>query len=268
MRRSAFTLIELLVVIAIIGLLAAILFPVFARARENARRAACQSNLKQLGLGMIQYFQDYDEYPPCGNVNPINYRVGEGWAGQLLPYIKSTQVFQCPSAHGQPTPTGGKSYYSYAYNPGLVRDQNGGSYDNLSTLRPITVFVAASKTVLLSEIEANSYILNESESASAVSNGAGFTSSGAAYPTGVNAHPGSGWSGSLDPQPNERHFDGANYLAVDGHVKWFKPDQISYGYRCNTATPQGVYSGGTGSLFAECTDYSGSGAHPMTMSYR
>src|SRR5687767_6194063 len=63
-RKSGFTLIELLVVIAIIAILAAILFPVFARARENARRASCQSNLKQVGLGFVQYTQDYDERYP------------------------------------------------------------------------------------------------------------------------------------------------------------------------------------------------------------
>jgi prepilin-type N-terminal cleavage/methylation domain-containing protein/prepilin-type processing-associated H-X9-DG protein len=89
--QSGFTLIELLVVIAIIAILAAILFPVFARARENARRASCQSNLKQIGLGILQYTQDYDE----------RYFFRESasvpWAGLLQPYIKSTQLFKCPS---------------------------------------------------------------------------------------------------------------------------------------------------------------------------
>ena len=90
--RSAFTLIELLVVIAIIAILAAILFPVFARARENARRSSCQSNLKQIGLGVIQYTQDYDEKLP-----PI-YNNGIGsWRQFTQPYIKSVQVFACPS---------------------------------------------------------------------------------------------------------------------------------------------------------------------------
>jgi prepilin-type N-terminal cleavage/methylation domain-containing protein len=96
--KSAFTLIELLVVIAIIAILAAILFPVFGRARENARRSSCQSNLKQIGLGLMQYTQDYDE-----NTTPA--RVGENtatsirlaWPVLVQPYIKSTQLFVCPS---------------------------------------------------------------------------------------------------------------------------------------------------------------------------
>ena len=92
--RRAFTLIELLVVIAIIAILAAILFPVFARARENARRSSCQSNLKQIGLGMFQYTQDYDEKMPFARTGAPNYN---SWAGNIQPYIKSLQVFACPS---------------------------------------------------------------------------------------------------------------------------------------------------------------------------
>ncbi|RYZ89134.1 MAG: DUF1559 domain-containing protein [Proteobacteria bacterium] len=94
--RRAFTLIELLVVIAIIAILAAILFPVFGRARENARRSSCQSNLKQLGLGVTQYTQDYDEKLPCGDQLTSN-RPAQTWDMQIYPYVKSTQILNCPS---------------------------------------------------------------------------------------------------------------------------------------------------------------------------
>ncbi len=93
-RRFGFTLIELLVVIAIIAILASILFPVFARARENARRSSCMSNLKQIGLGIMQYVQDYDGFFPYVRVlstPKIN------WGQSIYPYVKSTQIFQCPS---------------------------------------------------------------------------------------------------------------------------------------------------------------------------
>src|ERR1700761_7609882 len=97
-RRQAFTLIELLVVIAIICILAAILFPVFARAREKARQTACASNMKQLGLAVRQYTSDYDERYPTGNYYDTihSWYWGLGWAGELYPYVKSQNVFTCP----------------------------------------------------------------------------------------------------------------------------------------------------------------------------
>jgi len=101
MRRSGFTLIELLVVIAIIAILAAILFPVFAQAREKARTASCSSNTKQLGLAVIMYKQDYDERFPFGGWRPTTALGPEEgtweWQNSTAPYIKNKGVFRCPS---------------------------------------------------------------------------------------------------------------------------------------------------------------------------
>ncbi|MEO7719178.1 MAG: DUF1559 domain-containing protein [Capsulimonas sp.] len=104
-HTQGFTLIELLVVIAIIAILAAILFPVFAKAREKARQTTCTSNMRQIGLGMVQYVQDYDElYPPVilgGNIwsgcDAANPTACTSWARVIMPYIKSDKVFICPS---------------------------------------------------------------------------------------------------------------------------------------------------------------------------
>jgi prepilin-type N-terminal cleavage/methylation domain-containing protein/prepilin-type processing-associated H-X9-DG protein len=91
--RKGFTLIELLVVIAIIAILAAILFPVFAKAREKARAISCLSNQKQIGLGILQYVQDNDEYYPISNGEDPQ---GGNWAQQIYPYVKSLDVYKCP----------------------------------------------------------------------------------------------------------------------------------------------------------------------------
>src|SRR5215218_7499166 len=106
MRRGGFTLIELLVVIAIIAILAAILFPVFAQAREKSRSSACLSNTKQMGTAISMYTDDYDETlpeywddnlaPKTNNPNPLGY-----WHNQIQPYVKNYQVFLCPSARSK-----------------------------------------------------------------------------------------------------------------------------------------------------------------------
>ncbi len=99
-KRRGFTLIELLVVIAIIAILAAILFPVFARAREKARQTSCLSNVKQLGLGVMMYAQDYDEVLPVSH-NPEVPSDANNWYEVIMPYVKNQQIFTCPSASNQ-----------------------------------------------------------------------------------------------------------------------------------------------------------------------
>jgi len=96
-ERRGFTLIELLVVIAIIAILAAILFPVFARAREKARQSSCLSNVKQINMGVMMYTQDYDETFPLGFVNRPSFADRYTWPGAVFPYINNRQVFDCPS---------------------------------------------------------------------------------------------------------------------------------------------------------------------------
>jgi len=119
-RKSGFTLIELLVVIAIIAILAAILFPVFARARENARRSSCQSNEKQIALGFKQYIQDNNE----------RYPAASGWNTAILDYTKSEAILKCPSAAGAGT-------FDYSYNSNM-----GGKNENKVDNTASTILVA------------------------------------------------------------------------------------------------------------------------------
>ena len=123
-RNYAFTLIELLVVIAIIAILAAILFPVFAQAREKARQTTCTSNLKQLGLAFTQYIQDYDERLPAnddGGCGTGSAGDGFGWSGKIYPYVKSSGVYTCPD-DTTPVATAGYIPLSYGYPSCLTYD--------------------------------------------------------------------------------------------------------------------------------------------------
>ena len=146
--RKAFTLIELLVVIAIIAILAAILFPVFARARENARRTSCLSNMKQIGLGALQYAQDYDEKWMVRSEDPVSYNLPGGipatWDLVLQPYIKSTQLLTCPSDPGGAIdlPGFGRVRRSYSITRYSI-DQGSNSGASLATFPSTAITVLA-----------------------------------------------------------------------------------------------------------------------------
>ncbi|HEY3332781.1 MAG TPA: DUF1559 domain-containing protein [Capsulimonadaceae bacterium] len=263
--RRGFTLIELLVVIAIIAILAAILFPVFATAREKARQTSCASNLKQLGLGVLQYVSDYDEIYPAGQFASM-YGPGCGWIGQIYPYVKSSGVFGCPS-DTTVVPNLSDTYHmdksSYLINQVTVIPQTGNTY-GITQAQPQSKFTAPTLSVELFEAagfgmhfppQAEGSSTGEQSSGS----GLGFNVQPASVTAGMNSaaywvdyptdcHAGygmacPGWTyyyglftalGSYPSAPkpsfaSNRHSGGANYLLADGHVKWLKPTQVSVG---------------------------------------
>jgi prepilin-type N-terminal cleavage/methylation domain-containing protein/prepilin-type processing-associated H-X9-DG protein len=211
--RKAFTLIELLVVIAIIAILASILFPVFAKVREKARQITCASNLKQLGLGIIQYQQDYDEINPYayGNDN----RPLATWCTQILPYVKSVGVFKCPDDtysrgatdidhNGSSIPNSTPQVVSYSISLA------GGDWDgnwSVGGHTPLASITSPASTIILSERWNGYHFLQIGWAQDNWCSNGEFLN-GAGGPAGATGHTGM-----------------SNYAFTDGHVKAMRYEQ-------------------------------------------
>ena len=248
-KNSAFTLIELLVVIAIIAILASILFPVFARARENARRSSCQSNLKQIGLAFAQYSQDYDEtYPGALNYGMIvtssdgslNYNVA--WDVMIAPYLGikvnpyvSPLIMQCPSdslerEYGSnirtySMPAHGEYYDGQGSEPemammgGVLHTSGAGYYQG----RRLAEIPEVSTTLMVVE---NSHYQNR------------WADNAGANCGSTNEQLVTRWDPFNFGKP--LHFDGYNYLFADGHVKWLRPEATVGSI--NTSDPDALWN--------------------------
>jgi len=271
--KKGFTLIELLVVIAIIAILAAILFPVFAKVREKARQTSCLSNEKQIGLAFVQYTQDNDETFQCDQ--DIQ---GQGWAGQLYPYIQSTGVFACPD---DPTNAAVATAYkvSYGMNGNLFGNPVKGTYYG-TTYANLASDLAPASTVLIFEIQnqncqvagnqttgAQVSMINENETTTGTGSCSGEISNcglNGAYESELYA------TGDIGNYPVKTvngvttgiHTGGANYLAIDGHAKWLTPGNVSGGLPAtapgnaevhNVSKNQGL-AAGTGSMTQASTN--------------
>ena len=194
MLRRAFTLIELLVVIAIIAVLAAILFPVFQKARENAHRASCQSNEQQLELGVTLYLQDSDETLP-----PTQQLGGTLWPDLVNPYVKNTQIRVCPDDLAS-------AASSYGLNELAFVDFTDPS---LPAPNSLSAFQSPSSTVMLGEVGTEN----------------DFTTTRATNPFKLTA-PSGVLNDDADARPAARHSDFTNLAFMDGHVKAMRLGQF------------------------------------------
>lgn len=245
--KRGFTLIELLIVIAIIAILASILFPVFARARDNARRSSCMSNLKQVGLGMMQYTQDNDSfYPPAdvygsaSGIGPDGIELEPGWGAvfwqqMIYPYIKSHQVFFCPSSPA-------REGQQIASDPRT----NTLSY-MLNANYSISGYITGKKESQIPEAAGSFMVMEYGIYSFAKQNLDGTTMGGSYYLPGIGLTGNSCASVNVEYKSDcesGRHFGGVTIGYADGHVKWLPTSRVKKeGQKANSSVGTPGWSG-------------------------
>jgi prepilin-type N-terminal cleavage/methylation domain-containing protein/prepilin-type processing-associated H-X9-DG protein len=233
-HRNAFTLIELLVVIAIIAILAAILFPVFAQAREKARQTSCLSNQKQLGIAILMYVQDYDETLPLANYTLNNDTSGNSnitWLYTVDPYVKSSMPAQVSKAGGRSVyvcpdfdksgRTPGAGHLNLAYRPSLSYNANRNLFGTLALNIPPAI-QSTSATLAKVQYPAQNVILSESRGRCVWTDGIDDPTIWNAALTAQQTCSAEYFTGRF------RHSNGGVYLLLDGHAKWYRAPSPSF----------------------------------------
>jgi prepilin-type N-terminal cleavage/methylation domain-containing protein/prepilin-type processing-associated H-X9-DG protein len=247
-RRNGFTLIELLVVIAIIGILAAILFPVFVQVREKARQTSCMSNAKQIGLADLQYSQDNDEAMVPDWIGPVIPWLGFGgnqrWTDLLYPYVRTTNVFNCPDDKNVITNPFGSAAYQYSsggpagsataiasfYDPGSFGINNVYWNEPSSGHAPSYAAVPGAKIVTLADLQHPSTTIHFCDYLSYSGAEGGNPTPEIAWANQAAADAAYATISSFTPplffDLQFRHNGGATVEYCDGHVKFCRPADV------------------------------------------
>jgi len=210
MRARAFTLVELLVVIAVIAVLAALLLPVFAGAREKGRQTACASNQRSLGLAILLYCQDHDERLPLAAYATGGFDFAT-WHNLVEPYVRSRETVFCPSSTVSRTDAGGRPTAHFGYNARHLTDV-ALDFSNYATHSAVSLAQVANppETVLTADARA-----------SLLGSWCGDDGKFLLPPSEANSHC---WG-----RPADVHHGGANVLWLDGHLRWHRAGQYYWG---------------------------------------